>query len=627
MPVNHLLNQPKIKNLVIEDEKSVRANILELLEVETKIMKNILVIEDDKTIQANILELLQESDYNVIAANNGLIGIRLAQDNIPDLILCDVMMPDLDGYGVLKALRQDPLMAAIPFIFITALADRSNTRKGMELGADDYLIKPFTPDELLKAIATRLEKQTALTGVYTSALKQASQQLNKLAHYDNLTDLPNRLLLQERFNYIINDSNLAQNCSDSTSKKAGNEEFIFILCLGIDRFTRIIEILGHSGGDLLIKAVAERLQSCLNTQDTLARLSTDEFVIIFTKINHKKDVIDATNYILGAISKPFLLEDGNEVFLTASIGIALYPRDGKDIQKLLQSASKAMNYAKQQGGNIYEFYRANFNVGSSDSLALETSLSYALERKELLVYYQPKVNLQTGKITGAEALIRWLHPDKGLISPAKFIPIAEETNLIIPIGEWVLKTACQQIKTWQKAGFSALQIAVNLSGRQFNLPNLRSMLFQILIETGLEPQYLELELTESILVQEPEVGSIRLKALKALGINIAIDDFGTGYSSLSYLQQFPFDILKIDQCFVRNLTTDPKTKAITTAIIQMAHNLNLKLVAEGVETNEELAFLQENNCDEIQGYLFSRPLTAQEFGNLLRSGQNLQFTP
>jgi diguanylate cyclase len=569
-------------------------------------MHKILVIEDNDIIRANILELLEAEGFETQASNNGLEGVRLTREYLPDLILCDVMMPGLDGYSVLKTLRQDPETNTIPFIFLTALTDRSDTRKGMELGADDYLTKPFKRDELMRAIASRLQKQTTLSGRYATALQQFSQELNKLVHYDNLTNLPNRHSLQELFERTLN-----------------NTTHLPILSLGIDRFHRIVQVLGHASGDLLIQAIAIRLQCCVESCDIVARLSTDEFAIVLTHIEQRA-VRNIAQNILDTLTKPFQLQDGNEVFITASIGISLYPRDGEYLGKILQSANQAMSRAQQQGGNFYEFYHSNFNVISADRLALETCLSYALERQELQVLYQPQVCLFTGKIIGAEALLRWYNPERGTISPATFIPIAEETSLIEPITEWVLKTACQQTKTWHEMGFEQIKIAVNLSGRQFLRANLLSKLSQLLTEINLEPQYLELELTERILVQNPELCVVRLSALKALGLQIAIDDFGTGYSSLSYLQQFPFDTLKIDQCFIRKLTEDSKTKAITTAIIKMAHELNLKLVAEGVETETELAFLWENNCDEMQGYLFSPSVNAEEFTNLLVIGKVLE---
>jgi diguanylate cyclase len=586
-------------------------------------MKKILVIEDNEIIRANIVELLLEQDFNAIEAKDGLIGVRLAQEEMPDLIVCDVMMPGLDGYGVLKALRQSPATQTTPFIFLTALDERADTRKGMELGADDFLIKPCKPDELLKAIATRLAKQSAIAQHFTTVFLQASQELDKLAHYDNLTNLPNRLLLSDQFYQILNKIKPPKNHQNQVTPTENNQPFIPILHIGLDRFNRIGEILGHACSDFLIKTVATRLQSCVEMEDPIARVSPDEFVIILASAHQKKAVSAIAQTILDTLSKPFLLEDGNEILIAASIGISLYPQDGSDIATLLQAANKSMKYAKQQGGNLYEFYRTTVNTAASDRLALEASLSYALEREELQVYYQPQVKLQTGQIVGAEALLRWYHPERGLISPNIFIAIAEETGLILPISEWVLKTACKQAKTWHNSGFTGLRMAVNLPGRQFTQPNLTLQISRILMETGLDPQDLELELTESILVQNREISLVRLTALKALGLQIAIDDFGTGYSSLSYLQQFPFDTLKIDQCFIRNLTKDAKTKAITTAIIQMAQSLNLKLIAEGVETEAEFAFLRDNNCDAMQGYLFSPPVKVEAFENLLVNGKIL----
>lgn len=586
-------------------------------------MKKILVIEDQQAIRDNILELLEAENYEGIGAANGSVGIALAKEHIPDLILCDVMMPKIDGYGVLEALKYDPITAAIPFIFLTAKADKLHLRQGMELGADDYLTKPCTSEDLLKAIASRLQKQATVAGRYTTALKQASQQLNHFNYYDPLTNLPNRQLLQERFNQALQRDILRQSNPDLAQAAVNDEQFLPIICLSLDRFSRINETLGHSSSDSLIKGIARRLQSCLDSNDTIAHLSLEHFAILPTKMHQKKAIGDFAQTILDVISKPFLLEDGNEILITASIGISLYPHNGKSLEDLLQNATKAMNHANKLGGNYYEFYASSLSFGGYQRLALEARLSYALEREELQVYYQPQVNLLTGKIVGAEALLRWNHPELGLVSPAQFIPLAEETSLIVPIGEWVLKTACKQIKHWQNIGFPSLRVAVNLSARQFNQPNLRSLVSKTLIETGLDPEYLELELTENILLENVEVAVTRLTALKALGLQISIDDFGTGYSSLNYLQHLPFDSLKIDQCFIRNINENTKNQAIATAIIQMAHQINLKVIAEGVETEAELAFLRQHQCDDIQGYLFSRPLSAEGFENLLKNDKLL----
>jgi diguanylate cyclase len=572
-------------------------------------MKKILVIEDEEFVRENILELLDTEGFEVIGAENGRIGIDLAKAMTPDLILCDVMMPDLDGYGVLTKLRQESAMASTPFIFLTAKAAKTDFRQGMELGADDYLTKPFTRAELLGAITSRLKKQAAVQNRYSTELQQAKEQLNHLIHHDHLTNLPNQMALREAFVRV-------------KPTDTSNEQLVTLLSVGLDRFNQITDNLGHAVGDLLIKAVAERLTACVGNQDVVVRLNSDRFAIISATIEHKKDAGNLAQTILENLSQTFTLA-GQEIFITASLGIALYPRDGIKIEDLLNHANTAMTKASQQGGDQYQFYSPAFNVGSSDRLSLQTELRHALEREELQVYYQPQVDLKTGEIVGAEALVRWLHPERGLVSPDKFIPIAEETGLIIPIGEWVLQTACKQTKVWQNSGFPSFQVAVNLSSRQFSQIDLRKQLVEILMETGLDPKYIELELTESMLVQNTEVAIRRLNALKSLGVKIAIDDFGTGYSSLSYLQQFPFDILKIDRCFIQNITENPNNAAITKAIIEMAKSLNLKLIAEGVETTEELSFICRHGCDVMQGYLFSRPLPIHEFSQLLKTGKRL----
>jgi EAL domain-containing protein (putative c-di-GMP-specific phosphodiesterase class I) len=401
-------------------------------------MKKILVIEDDRVIRENILKLLKAEGFDVTGAENGELGLNAAVSSLPDVILCDVMMPQLDGYGVLAALRSHPVTATVPFVFLTGKADRSEVRQGMELGADDYLTKPFTKAELVGAISSRLKKQAA-----------------------------------------------------------------------------------------------------------------------FVEQQHN------------------LRSQSNE---------------------LLQEAADKLDQIK-------------------------TSLCDALEREEFQVYYQPQVNVQTGKIMSAEALIRWLHPEKGLISPAEFIPDAEETGFIIQLGEWVLQTACRQMQVWQNAGFSLQQVAVNLSPRQFHQPELSSRVAKILAEIGLAPSSLELELTESLMVEDAESAIATLQQLKDLGVSISIDDFGTGYSSLSYLTQYPFDVLKIDRCFISNITDGCTNAAIVKAIIEMAHSLCLEVIAEGVETEAEKDFLWRYECDAMQGYLFSPPVPAADFEKLLMAGK------
>lgn len=574
-------------------------------------MKKILIIEDEELLRANTVQILKFEDFSTVEANNGCTGIQLAKEYLPDLILCDVMMPQVDGYGVLAALRQNPATATIPFIFTTAKASKTDLRQGMELGADDYLTKPFTADELLNAISTRLEKQAAISQLYTTELKQAEEKLNYLIHYDSLTNLPNQFLLRERLEQLLIQSDF-------------DERLVPVFILSLEQFNQINSNLGQYFGDLLLKAVAERLIACLDKKHTTARLQAEHFAIILEPVKQKREVVTVAQTILKNLSQPFILED-YEAFITTNIGIAVYPYDGRNLNNLVKNANIAMCFAKEQKASNYQFYDRNIDIGFSNQISLDAKLHYALEREEFQVYYQPQVEMQSGRIIGAEALLRWQQPELGLIPPVEFIPIAEENGLIIPISEWVLTTACKQTKLWQLAGFSPLRIAVNLSGRHVSQQNFRRKLAQILQETDFDPKCLELELTESVFIKHSEIVNSILIELQSLGVQVAIDDFGTGYSSLSYLKKFSFNTLKIDRCFVNGLVEDSKTAAITTAIIQMAHAMNLKVIAEGVETEAELSLLRQKQCDQFQGYLFSHPLPAVEFERLLTSEKVLQF--
>jgi diguanylate cyclase (GGDEF)-like protein len=575
-------------------------------------MTKILVIEDEDSVRSNIMELLDAEEFDAIEADNGRYGVQLAREESPDLILCDVMMPQLDGYGVLRELRKDPVTAIIPFIFLTAKASRTDWRQGMELGADDYLTKPFSRDELLCAIATRLKKQNAVEQRYSSRTKELEAQLNRLLNTDEITGLPNQRQLRSRLHQI----------AEEFARDGERDKLVPIVCVDIDRFNRINESLGPSNGDRLLRAIASRLSTCIGSEDFIARLSADQFALILTPVEREDAAANIPQILLNSLSIPFII-NGQEIFLSASIGISLYPRNGTDIDTPIAHAETAMFAAREQGGNQYEFYRPQLQISAPERLTLETNLRYAIEREEFEVYYQPQVNLSSGQIIGAEALVRWQHPERGIISPASFIPLAEETGLIIPLGEWVLKTACLQAKAWRDAGFDPLRIAVNLSGRQFSQSQLKQRLIEILEQTELEAQWLELELTETMVVQNIDATIARFQEIRELGIQVSIDDFGTGYSSLSYLQKLPFDTLKIDRCFVRELSSNPKNAALTEAILQMARSLNLQTIAEGVEIQAELKFLCEHHCDAMQGYLYSKPLPAQEFQTLLVSGQRL----
>jgi diguanylate cyclase (GGDEF)-like protein/PAS domain S-box-containing protein len=438
---------------------------------------------------------------------------------------------------------------------------------------------------------------------------QAAARINYLAYHDTLTTLPNRVSFEERL-------------TESVARAGTDNESLAVMFLSLDRFKKFNDTLGHTVGDQLLKSVADRLRPAMQEGDTLARFGSDEFSFLLTGINKAEDASRLAREFQAILDAPFYVE-GHELYVTSSIGIGLYPADGRDSQELLKSAGAALYRAKQSGGSNYQFYTADMNALALARLALENQLRWALERKEFRVYYQPQVSINTGQITGMEALVRWQHPELGLVSPSEFIPLAEDTGLIAPIGEWVLRAACAQTRAWHDCGFKSLRVSVNLSPRQFQQPDLVLVVERILKETGLDGASLELEVTESSVMKNAETAIRTLGELKAMGIKISIDDFGSGYSSLSYLKYLPIDVLKIDQSFVSDMTGDPKDAAIVMAIIQLAHSLQLKVIAEGVETDEQLHFLRLLSCDELQGYLFCRPIPVEAFENLLLEGRNL----
>ena len=449
-----------------------------------------------------------------------------------------------------------------------------------------------------------------------TARKQVEEQIRFLAYYDNLTRLPNRVMLQERLREAIETARL-------------RSRLLAIMFLDLDQFKRINDSLGHGAGDLVLQEVAHRLQECLRHNDyiarpetplpldLLARLGGDEFVILLTEVNHPDDVTRVAQRIQTVIAHPFAIES-NEVFLGCSIGIALFPYDGTEMEVLLKNADTALYHAKDQGRNKYQLYSEWMNVAAVQRLELENRLRKALENRELTLHYQPQVALDSGRITGMEALLRWNSPDLGLVSPLDFIPVAEETGMIVPIGEWVLRTACSQARAWQNEGFPDLRMAVNLSARQFEDSQLPARVAEILAETGLSPNLLEFEITESLLMKEGVLDI--LKELKRLGIELSIDDFGTGYSNLGYLRRFPIDRLKIDKTFVQDIHHTKDPDAIAAAVIAMARSLRLGVIAEGVETDTQLELLQELDCDEMQGYYFSRPCPPEQIISVLRDG-------
>ena len=451
----------------------------------------------------------------------------------------------------------------------------------------------------------RVDGRTKYTGILRDVgdRKRAEERIRQLAHYDDLTGLPNRVLFSQLLEQALSES------------KFSNKQ-VAVLFIDLDRFKLINDTLSHDSGDKVLQIVAKRLTESVPRRDTIARFGGDEFVVLMRDCSVPTDAADTAQKLLSAIARPVPLEE-QEFHLTASIGIATFPNDGQSAQTIMKNADVAMYRAKEHGKNNYQFYSSQMNLHSFERLVLERFLRRALEQEEFQLYYQPKIDLVTGCVTGMEALLRWIHPGMGMISPVKFIPLAEETGLIVPIGAWVLRTACAQIRAWQLQGLPALRVAVNISARQFAHDDLHADIVRVLQETGLAPELLELEITESLTMENPEHAAALLKKLKALGIRLAIDDFGTGYSSLGYLKRFPIDNVKIDRSFIQDIPDDEDDVAITQAVIAMAHSLRLKVIAEGVETAEHLAFLRTHGCDEAQGYLFGAPMPAEDFVKLM----------
>ena len=439
-----------------------------------------------------------------------------------------------------------------------------------------------------------------------SAARAMALEMTHSAQHDFLTGMPNRMLLNDRVSQAIA-------WAQRHSKK------VAVLFLDLDGFKHINDSLGHPTGDKLLQSVAKRLVDCVRGSDTVSRPGGDEFVVLLTEVGQSEDAAITARRMLQTVAEAHCI-DQHDLHVTTSIGLSVFPDDGSDAETLIKNADTAMYQAKENGRQSYQFFKPAMNVRAVERQSIEESLRRALERGEFVVHYQPKVNLSTGQISGAEALIRWKHPVRGLVPPGDFIPIAEDCGLIVPIGNWVLREACKQACTWVKEGLPLITMAVNISALQFRDEGFLDGVFRILREECLDPKLLELELTESVLMKRAESTQAILKTLRASGVQMAVDDFGTGYSSLSYLRKFPIDALKIDQSFIRQITTAPDETTIVTAVISMGRSLKLRVVAEGVETQEELAFLQARQCDEAQGYYFSRPVLPEQFAKLLENG-------
>jgi diguanylate cyclase (GGDEF)-like protein len=566
-------------------------------------IKTILLIEDNPADVRLLREMLNEQDSLHIRLTH-LECMSDAEsylaDHVVDIILLDLGLSDAQG---LEAIRRARAAApGVPLVVLTGLDDESVALQALQQGAQDYLIKgQIETRGLLRALRYAIERKTMESAVLAMARQTAHS-----AEHDFLTGLPNRMLLDDRVGRAI-------------ALAARHGKKIAVLFLDLDGFKHINDSLGHPVGDRLLQSVAKRLVSCVRGSDSVSRQGGDEFVVLLLELEQAEDAAVTARRILEAVAQPHSI-DRHDLHVTASIGVSIYPDDGLDADTLIKNADTAMYQAKENGRRSFQFFKAAMNVRAVERQSIEEDLRRALERREFSLHYQPKVDLTTGAITGAEALIRWMHPSRGLVPPADFIPVAEDCGLILPIGAWVVRQACAQARAWLDAGLPVTSMAVNVSAMEFRDKGFLDGLFAILAETGLDPSYLMLEMTESVLMKNAAATATILQTLRQRGIQVAVDDFGTGYSSLSHLQRFPVDAVKIDQSFVRQISTASQDTTIVKAVIGMARGLKLQVIAEGVETLEEVAFLRAYRCDEAQGYYFSRPVPPQQFALLLRNG-------
>ena len=692
--------------------------------------QSVLVIDDDPGIRDLARRVLEGKGFSVLTADNGAHGIAAFQTHDPDIVMLDVMMPDKDGFEVCIELRRSRQGVNTPVLMITSLEDVESINRAYEVGATDFVTKPFNwpllvhrlrymlrasdamealarsrenladahrlaglsswewdlakdvvywskeiyhafgmPEESVNADTDSFwnlihpEDREAVREAFVAAIKaekpynqdyrivlpngaiqiihvqgrtdygadgrairmrgtiqditerkRTEEQIRHLAFYDSLTSLPNRMLFKEQL-------------SQALQSARREERYVAILFLDLDNFKRVNDTLGHTVGDLLLQEVSSRLAQCIRGEDsiarnpsaqpatTVARLGGDEFTFLLSRIAHTQDAAKVAQRIIDGLAHPMII-DGHEMFVSASIGIAVYPFDGEEIDTLLKNADAAMYHAKSGGKGRYHFYNTSMNATALEKLNLERGLRKALDRGEFLLFYQPLVDGITGAVIGHEALLRWQHPERGLLGPVEFISLAEETGLIVPIGEWVMETACKQNQAWQDSGLPAVQVTVNLSSLQFQDPQFARKVHDILKSSALDPRYLTLELTESMLMHDSQHTMDALTALRKLGVGLAIDDFGTGFSSLNYLKRFPVDHLKIDQSFVRDIGQDQGNSAIALAIIALARSLKIGVIAEGVETLEERDFLQANGSPDMQGFLFCQPQPASAISKL-----------
>ncbi|MCP4753260.1 MAG: EAL domain-containing protein [Proteobacteria bacterium] len=552
---------------------------------ETNRRFSILIVDDNPANVRLASHIVENAGYNTAAALDGETALELVEENSYDLILLDIMMPNMDGFEVCRRLQNNPnVRNRIPIIFLTAVTDSKDIVKGLELGAVDYITKPFIGKVLLARVKTHLE------------LSYQRKKLEQQITIDELTGLLNR-------------RGFVNELTDRLKFHKRKKLTAAMLFIDLDQFKKVNDSMGRDAGDELLKKVSAVLRSSVRETDIVGRLGSDEFVIGLLDIHSPQDAANISNKIIGEVSKPYLIKE-LEVFIGASIGITLFPDDDELLSALIRNGDNAMNQAKRAGKNRFAFYKKEMEEKAKRLLLLDSSLHHAIKSNEFKVLYQPQVFSETGEVFGAEALIRWQHPQQGPILPTEFIPIAERNGLIVPIGEYVLNEACRQTKQWHDLGRKKTTISVNFSVKQFQQGNIVDTIKLAIEKSGLDPKYLNVEITESLLMDDIQDTIDKLQELKDLGIESSIDDFGTGYSSLSYLKRLPVAHLKIDKAFVDDVVEDP---TIASTIVNLGKNLNLQVIAEGIEDRQQNDKLVELGCRLAQGYLFGKPMTADDF--------------
>ena len=585
----------------------------------------ILVVDDDQTARLLTRQCLEAENMLIVEASNGFEALDIFVRERPDLVFMDVEMPVMTGLEACKRIRQLPQGATIPIIIVTSSDDRQSIDEGFDAGATQYKTKPVNWSLLGRDIQYTLRASNAF-----NSLKRQEDRLRYLAYYDPLTNLPNRRSFNEHLNRLL-----------KRNQRQGTPAAL--LFIDLDHFKRINDSIGHAHGDSLLVEIARRLTIELREEDAInyfsennaepdsdsegateiARLGGDEFTVVLSDVANIADIEKVARRILESLSEPIALQSHNPV-VTPSIGIAIYPQDGSDPDTLSRNADTAMYVAKAEGRACYRFYNEEMNSQAVEQLKMEEELREAMQNDELELRYQPQVATATGRVVSMEALVRWKHPTRGMVSPQEFIPLAESTGQIIELGEWVMAEVARHCLYWDTLGLDSFRVCVNISPLQFNQHNLPQWIAKFIDQARLTPERLELELTESAIMNDAETNIGKLRELKALGIDLAVDDFGTGYSSLSYLKRFPIDTLKIDQSFIADLDTTDGA-AIVDAILALAKTLKLRVIAEGIENEDQLSYLVKHDCGFLQGFYFARPIYPEDVPNMLQENFSTQI--